>query len=248
MVAAGGLREARMAGEDNGGGVDLTTPVEALPGDDIAVVAQPTRNAGARRGIVVAIVIGVLALAGVVIALVARDTSSTPAHVVTSPPPTAAPARSPAKHTKTVKSVKHVTPPKKVTSPPTSPIAVAPPASTPKVATPPPTAAPAPIGPKLVATVSPASATVRAGTNVDVVLHVTNNGDQVGQFAYAYDGCPRQLVPPDGQICTQQVRTFPVSPGATVNYPVSIDTARAKPGVYKVNFDDGVVVTITIVK
>src|SRR5262249_43954438 len=100
----------------------------------------------------------------------------------------------------------------------------------------------------LVATATPSNATVRAGTPINVTLHVTNRGGTAGQFVYDNDGCPgKELAPPANQICTQIAALLDVAPGATVDKVVTIDTARAKPGVYNVTYDDGVTVTVTIV-
>jgi hypothetical protein len=224
---------------DDGSGVQVEPRTERLEGDDIQVVpGEPPRRRS--RALIIGVAIALVAGLFVVLALALHHDNKTAAKPRVVVEPTTAPV---AKH-----KAKPATKPKANATPKTH--AATPPTAAPSAqVAPPPTAAPVSTPAKLIATATPSNATVRAGTPISVTLHVTNQGGTAGQFVYDNDGCPgTQLAPPADQICTEIAATLNVAPGATVDKVVTIETARAKPGVYTVRYDDGVAVKVTITK
>jgi hypothetical protein len=225
-----------VATENAGGGVEVEPRTERLDGDDIQVIpGEPHRRS---RALIIGSAIALIALIAVLAVALRHDSKSAAKPRVLVEPTTAVIAKK-----KPKPAAQHHAKPKPKTQP------AAPPQTSPTAIVPPPTAAPLPTPAKFVATATPSSATVRAGTPVNVTLRVTNQGGTAGQFVYDNDGCPgKQLVPPANQICTEIAAILNVAPGATVDKAVTISTSGAKPGVYKVPYDAGVVVTVTIIK
>ncbi|MGQ0825871.1 MAG: hypothetical protein ACT4OX_12745 [Actinomycetota bacterium] len=113
-------------------------------------------------------------------------------------------------------------------------------------AAPAPALAPAPGPATLEARVDPSAAAVTAGTPVTVTLTVHNSGGVAGDYGYDNDGCDPYLVAPSDLMCTQVARMLQIASGASASTTVTIDTARATPGVYTVAIgDQSVVVTIS---
>ena len=223
---------------DDGRGVQVEPRTERLDGDDIQVIpGEPPRRRS--RALIIGVALAAIALiVALAVALNHDDNKTAKPRVVVEPTTAAVAKKKTHRATTKPKSKPHVaTPP---TAAPSHPVAPA---------VPPPTAAPPPTPAKLVATATPSKTTVRAGTPVSVTLRVTNQGGTTGQFVYDNDGCPgKEIAPPADQICTEIAAVLNVAPGATVDKIVTIDTARAKPGVYTVRYDDGVAVKVTITK
>jgi hypothetical protein len=243
MGARAGMEEARVAtgtGEHDALGVQAEPRTDHIDGDDIQVIpGEPPRRRS--RALIIGGAIVVIGLVAAIAVALRRDNTAKP-RVIAEPPTTVVAKEQPNKAKSQSKSVSKPKPPAATpqTAAPSPPVASA---------APPPTAAPAPTPAKLVATATPATATVRAGTPISVALRVTNQGGTTGQFVYDNDGCPgKELAPPPDQICTQIAAILNVAPGATVSKVVTIDTARAQPGVYIVRYDDGVAVKVTIIK
>jgi hypothetical protein len=226
---------------DDGRGVQVEPRSERLEGDDIQVVpGEPSRRRS--RALIIGTAVALVAGLIIVLALALHHDNKASAKPRVVVEPTTAPvvkhkAKPATKPKSKPKAKSHV-----VTPQTAAPIKVTPIA-------PPPTAAPPPTPAKLVATATPSSAMVRAGTPINVTLHVTNQGGTTGEFVYDNDGCPgKQLAPPADQICTEIAAILNVAPGATVDKVVTIYTSGAKPGVYNVAYDDGVAVKVTITK
>jgi hypothetical protein len=238
MEARAGVEEARVATDDPSG-VQVEPRTERLDGDDIQVIPDSPHRS--RRPLLIAIVVVlVLATTGVAVAVSRRNDTSHAKVATVTPTTLAAPAPPHKTKPKTIPKVVH-TPATTAAPIPTAPITTAP-----ANIAPPPTT---PTRAKIVATATPSHATVHAGTPVSVTLRVSNQGGTAGEFVYDNDGCPGyELAPPADQICTEIAAVLNVAPGATADKTVTIDTSRAKPGVYNVKYGAGVTVTVTITK
>lgn len=229
------------------GPTDITR-IDAVAGDDIAVVPAPVPPRRRRRWWMAGVAIAIALTATIVFMLGSDDDGPTIVRTI-APAPTNAPA--PITQARTSVPAKHAQPANApTTAAPTSaaPTTAAPtepstaPRTRPRAVTPPPPT-PAPHA-ELTATVAPSRVTVHSGDALVVVLTVANHGNATGRYWWANDTCERALVPPPDRMCGQARQTFAVPPDATVEHKVKIDTGRATPGSYNVAFET---VSVTVV-
>jgi hypothetical protein len=234
-----------MAGEDNGGGVDLTTPVETLPGDDVVIVPEPTpQPRSRRRWLAIAIAALAIVAIAIVVALIPRGHSK--ANVVTSPPPSVAPTIAPTHHATPVAPKQHVAP-KPVSPPPQQvvapPVSQPPVVSTPKASTPARTAPPQPKSYPLSALqwTGPTAFTMQHGTTktIDVSAHNPTDGTITLPVPLS---CTPTL--DNSSVCAQMAQVL--SAGQTASASYTIDARTITPGTYKLTIEGARTIVVTV--